>query len=206
MAACGSVPVKEGFFPNGNFRFEDDFTSPALDFRWIGLRGPREDFISIAKKGGLQIAPFSTQIKDVMPTSTLFYRQQHSHFTANTTLNFKPRNEAELAGITCYQSERFNYVFGITKKDKDYFLLLAKTQRGKTEVVAKIKITPDVPVSLKVEAKGNEYRFYYSVNSGEFANLGGTVSGDILSTNVAGGFTGSLIGLYATTGNDIMID
>jgi xylan 1,4-beta-xylosidase len=33
--------------------------------------------------------------------------------------------------------------------------------------------------------------------------LGGTVSGDILSTGVAGGFTGALIGLYATQVNDI---
>lgn len=197
---------KDGFFPNGNFRFEEDFTSPSLDLRWIGVRGSREDFISIAKKGGLQIAPSSTHIKEMKPTSTLFYRQQHSHFTANTTLNYKPRSGNELAGITCYQNERFNYVFGITKKDKDNYLLLAKTEGGKTTIVAQTKITPDVPIFLKVEAKGNEYRFYYSVSGGEYTNLGGTVSGDILSTNVAGGFTGSLIGLYATAGNDIQID
>ena len=35
-----------------------------------------------------------------------------------------------------------------------------------------------------------------------YQNVGGTVSGDILSTNVAGGFTGAMIGLYATTSND----
>mgnify|MGYP001664434354 CR=1 FL=1 len=34
-----------------------------------------------------------------------------------------------------------------------------------------------------------------------FKNLGGIVSGDILSTNVAGGFTGNMIGLYATSAN-----
>jgi xylan 1,4-beta-xylosidase len=31
--------------------------------------------------------------------------------------------------------------------------------------------------------------------------VGGTVSGDILSTDVAGGFTGCLLGLYATSAN-----
>ena len=30
--------------------------------------------------------------------------------------------------------------------------------------------------------------------------------GDILSTNVAGGFTGCLIGLYATSANDIVVN
>lgn len=194
---------KDGFFPNGNFKFEDSFASDSLDLRWIGLRGPREKFISIAKKGGLQITPFATNIKEVKPTSTLFYRQQHSSFSASTALKFKPKAENELAGLTCYQNERFNYVFGVTKKDKDYLLVLAKTAKGQTTIVASTKIDVEAPVSLQVVADGNDYRFNYAVEGGEYTNLGGTVSGDILSTNVAGGFTGSLIGLYATLTNDI---
>ena len=62
---------KDGYFPNGNFTFTDNFTSEKLDYRWIGLRGPREAFISTTKKG-LQINPFDTNIKEVKPTSTLF--------------------------------------------------------------------------------------------------------------------------------------
>lgn len=196
---------KDGFFPNGNFKFEDNFASDSLDLRWIGLRGPREKFISIAKKGGLQITPFTTNINEVKPTSTLFYRQQHSSFSAATTLTFKPKAENELAGLTCYQNERFNYVFGVTKKDKDYMLVLAKTAKGKTTVVASTKIDVKTPISLQVVADGNDYRFNYAVDGGEYQNLGGTVSGDILSTNVAGGFTGSLIGLYATVANNITL-
>ena len=42
---------------------------------------------------------------------------------------------------------------------------------------------------------GDKYQFVYALNQGDFVNLGGTVSGDILSTDVAGGFTGSLVGL-----------
>lgn len=194
---------KDGYFPNGNFTFEDKFISNDLDLRWIGLRGPREDFISIAKKGGLKINPFTTQIKEVKPTSTLFYRQQHSHFTATTTMQYRPDTEDALAGLTCYQNEKFNYVFGVTKKDKDYILLLAKTEKGKTTIIASTKIDIKKPVSLQVEAKGNDYRFNYAIDNATFVNLGGTVSGDILSTDVAGGFTGALIGLYATNGNTI---
>ncbi len=196
---------KDGFFPNGNFKFEDNFASDSLDLRWIGLRGPREKFISIAKKGGLQITPFTTNINEMKPTSTLFYRQQHSSFSAATTLTFKPKAENELAGLTCYQNEHFNYVFGVTKKDKDYMLVLAKTAKGKTTVVASTKIDVKTPISLQVVADGNDYRFNYAVDGGEYQNLGGTVSGDILSTNVAGGFTGSLIGLYATVANNITL-
>jgi xylan 1,4-beta-xylosidase len=69
--------------------------------------------------------------------------------------------------------------------------------------VASTKIDVKKPIWLQVAANGDDYRFNYSVDGKNFENLGGTVSGDILSTNVAGGFTGQLIGLYATAGNDI---
>lgn len=191
----------EGFFPNGNFTFTDNFTAPKLDYRWIGMRGPREDFITTSKNG-LNIKPFAVSIKAVAPVSALFQRQQHQHFTATTTMKFTPKSENELAGLTCYQSERFNYVFGITKKDKDFYILLEKTEKGQSKIIASAKIDVKMPVQLQVTAKGDEYKFNYSVDGLNFTNLGGIVSGDILSTNVAGGFTGSLIGLYATSAND----
>jgi len=192
---------KDGFLPNGNFTFTDDFMAPKLDYRWIGLRGPREDFILQSKKG-LIINPFATNIKEVKPTSTLFYRQQHISFTATTTLTYQPQTEKDLAGITCVQGERFNYVFGITKKDKDFYLLLQRTARGKSTIVASTKIDLKTPVQLRVKAVGDNYEFSYSVNGTDFTNVGGTVSGDILSTDVAGGFTGAMIGLYTTSVND----
>ncbi|MBN1144295.1 MAG: glycoside hydrolase family 43 protein [Bacteroidales bacterium] len=192
---------KEGFLPNGNFTYTEDFTSDKLDYRWIGLRGPRENFISV-NKNGLQINPFQTNIKEVKPTSTLFYRQQHSNFTFTTTLQYKPVSEKDLAGLVCLQSERFNYVFGVTKKADAYYLLLERTEKGQSKVLASTPIDIKTPVQLQVKGAGDNYTFSYSLNGTEFVNLGGTVSGDILSTNVAGGFTGCLIGLYATAAND----
>ena len=192
---------KDGFFQNGNFTFTDDFLAPKLDYRWIGLRGPREDFIVTSKKG-LIINPFATNIKELKPTSTLFYRQQHINFTGTTTLVYQPQTEKDLAGITCVQNERFNYVFGITKKDKDFYLLLERTARGKSTIVASTKIDLKAPVQIRVKAIGDNYEFSYSANGTDFTNVGGTVSGDILSTDVAGGFTGAMIGLYATSANN----
>lgn len=191
----------QGFFPNGNFTFSDNFLSEKLDYRWIGVRGPREDFMNVTKNG-LQITPYETNIKAVAPISSLFHRQMHNSFTATTTMNYTPGSEKDLAGLVCYQSEMFNYVFGITKKGNDYYLLLQRTGKGGSKILASIKIEIQKPVKLQIRADGDDYRFNYSIDGGEFINIGGTVSGDILSTNVAGGFTGCLIGLYATFGND----
>lgn len=197
---------KEGYFPNGNFTFTENFTSSPLDYRWIGLRGPREEFVSVLKEGGLQIAPFPVTIKEVKPTSTLFHRQQHSNFSFTTTLKYAPKSEKDLAGITCVQSERFNYVFGVTKKDKEFYLVLERTERGVSKVLASTKVELKEPIRLQVKGAGDDYEFSYSTDGGRFVCLGGTVSGDILSTNVAGGFTGCLLGLYATSANDIVVE
>jgi xylan 1,4-beta-xylosidase len=194
---------KDGFFPSGNFTFEENFTSNKLDYRWIGLRGPRENFISVTKKG-LQINPFAVNIKELKPTSTLFYRQQHNAFSFATTIDYKPASEKDLAGIVCLQNEKFNYVFGITKKGNDTYVLLERTEKGASTIISSTKIDIKKPVRLQVKANGDSYEFSYSTNGTDFENLGGAVSGDILSTNVAGGFTGALVGLYATTTNDAL--
>lgn len=197
---------KEGFFPNGNFTFSDNFTSGKLDYRWIGLRGPREVFAS-STKGGLVIRPMAANIKEVKPTSTLFYRQQHNSFSFTTTLNYKPAIEKDLAGVVALQSEAFNYVFGVTKKGKEYFVVLQRNERKNREqqITSSILTSKSVdvakPIKLKIEAKGDVYTFSYAVGDGDFVEAQ-TVSGDILSTDVAGGFTGALLGLYATTSND----
>lgn len=195
---------KDGFFPNGNFVFTDNFSLKNLDYRWIGLRGPREEFISITPKG-LQIKPFESNIKELRPTSTLFYRQQHNSFTVTVTMDYIPKSNKDLAGIVCYQKETFNYVFGITKKENDYYLVLERTENGKSTIIASQRIDLTKPVRLQVKARGDDYSFNYSINNSDFQNLGGTVSGDILSTNIAGGFTGCLIGLYATSANDVQL-
>lgn len=191
-----------GFFPNGNFTFSDALTNSDLDKRWIAMRGPRENFITITKKG-VKINSFDTNIKAKAPISALFHRQQHASFEATVALDFMPKSEKELAGITCYQNEKFNYVFGLTKKGKDYYLVLEKTEKGSSTIVAHEKIELSKMMQLKVTAEGDNYTFNYSLDGKTFKNLGGKVSGDILSTDIAGGFTGNLIGLYSTLSNDM---
>lgn len=192
---------EDGFFPNGNFTFRDDFRSSNLDYRWIGVRGPREEFVKTDKKG-IILTPFPVNLKAVAPTSTLFHRQQHRYFTATTTLQYQPASEKDLAGMVCYQSERFYYLFGITRKGKQDYLVLQRTERGASTILASTPIETGKPLLLQITANGDDYRFNYSMNGESYHNLGGTVSGDILSTDVAGGFTGNLIGLHATTKND----
>lgn len=192
---------KNGFFPNGNFTFSDHLNN-TLDNRWIAMRGPKENFIKVTKNG-VKINSFTTNIKDKAPVSALFHRQQHASFEATVNLDFKPKSEKELAGISCYQNEKFNYVFGLTKKGKDFYLVLERTEKGNSVLLKSEKISLNKNIKLQVVSQGDDYQFNYSLDGNNFMNVGGAVSGDILSTDIAGGFTGSLIGLYSTSANDI---
>jgi xylan 1,4-beta-xylosidase len=198
---------KENFLPNGNFSFNDNFSAGKPDYRWISLRGPREEFIETSKQG-LKIKPYPVNIKEVKPTSTLFLRQMHNSFSFTVSMNYRPSSEKELAGLVALQSESFNYVFGLTKKGNDYHLLLERNERKarsretNSTILASNIIELKAPIRLRIRAEGDNYEFSYSLDGADFVNLAENVSGDILSTDVAGGFTGCLLGLYATTAND----
>ncbi len=194
---------ESGFLPNGNFTFADRFESRQPDYRWISLRGPADAFVSMTGSG-MGIRPFAVNIHEARPTSMLCYRQQHNSFTATTTLEYTPASENDLAGIVCLQKESFHYVMGMTRKGADLYVVLQRTQAGTSSVLASERLSAGGAIRLRVSARGDVYRFGYALaGSEEFRPLGGAVPGDILSTNVAGGFTGALIGLYATSANDI---
>lgn len=209
-----------------NWTFNDSFSKFPLDYRWIAMRGPREEFISQAKNGGLVITPSQNRITDLAPISALFHRQQHINYTAETTLKFTPNTPTAEAGLCLYQSEKYNYTFVIAKKDKENVIRLVKTSakrgsantgdvnanKANTEILAEAPVNTKLQIVLRVVCKGDKLNFFYAeqkVNvqgkvmtldlpALDFQQLGGDFSADILTTDVAGGFTGNLIGLYAT--------
>lgn len=200
------------FFPSGNWTFNETFQTWPLDYRWIAMRGPRENFIVKGKQGGLTIVPSANKITDVAPISALFHRQQHSSYTAETSIVFTPKTDTEEAGIALYQSEKFNYTFTICKNGKETVVRLVRTEaeRGNAntgdvnnhtasrKVVAEIPVSTKGVINLRVVARGDKLQFMCAEGGSDYKQVGPDMSGDILTTDVAGGFTGNLIGLYAT--------
>ena len=193
---------KEGFMPNGNFHFEDKFDGQSFDQRWISVRGPYQDFAALTAQG-LEIRPAAQRFEgNTASPSMLCFRQQHAAFTAETTLKYLPASETDMAGLVCLQNENFNYILGLTKQQEGYCVVLKKMEKGVTSVLASRPIAKlRGSVTLRVTAKGNAYQFSYAVGKADFVNVGEAVSGNILSTQMAGGFTGCLLGLYATSAN-----
>jgi len=55
---------------------------------------------------------------------------------------------------------------------------------------------------LKVEARGQDYGFYVATEPEAWRPVAERVDGRLLSTPVAGGFTGAYIGVYASSNGE----
>lgn len=189
----------------GNVKINDKFMS--IDPMWIQVRTPKKEWYRIAEGHGfvpnsMELDARPVNIYEEKNPSFLCRWIKNFNFTSTITVDFKPSAEEELAGMVVYQKETNNYVLGKTLRNGKPVVVLYKAEgkgfgRGmeKTEI-ASIDVD-DAPVTLKVVAKGADYQFYCNDKP-----MGGAQDGRILSTEVAGGFTGATIGMYATSKKD----
>jgi alpha-N-arabinofuranosidase len=62
-----------------------------------------------------------------------------------------------------------------------------------------LKASESAHIKLRITGEGRPYSFAYSVTPDEWEMLAEDVDGSILSTQVAGGFVGAYVGMYART-------
>ncbi|NLK22077.1 MAG: glycoside hydrolase family 43 protein [Epulopiscium sp.] len=181
----------------------DNFEGKELDYKWLFIRNPREDFYSLEERHGyIRIKLRPQKLSELVNPSFIGLRQQHMDFVAETAMEFNPQNEKESAGIAIVQSNEFYLSMEYTKEEGQNILKLIRCQKGKEEVLAKSRVNAK-RLYLKIEAWGQELRFSYRsvLDSNQSIILADNVDGRILSTDVAGGFVGNTIGMYCTSNN-----
>jgi xylan 1,4-beta-xylosidase len=65
-------------------------------------------------------------------------------------------------------------------------------------VAASAAVDARQPIRLKIRGRADRYDFLYAEGSGAWKTLAADQDGRILSTAVAKGFVGTMLGLYAT--------
>lgn len=178
----------------------DQFDAPLLGFCWNFLRTPREDFWSLTERSGhLRLRLRPQTISEWSNPSFVGRRQQHFHFAARTHMEFTPRQSHECAGLVVLQNNDFQYRCVVTLNEAGHCVTrLIQRQAGHETQLAEQPIEPG-RVYLKVEAHEQDYRFYVANVPEQWQPLGATVDGRILSTTLAGGFVGAMLGLYASS-------
>lgn len=182
----------------GNFSYTDRFEGPELNLRWNFLRH-KPNFYQTGENG-LIITPMNGNIYKRDAMSAIWCHQQHTNFTAETTLAYAPQNDKQLAGLALLQKEDCNFVFGKTLINGRPALVLNRTEKQTVRVATAFLGDNDAaqPVELRVEGRGRYYDFLYRIGSGAWQMMARGVDGVNLSTHASGGFIGNCIGLYAT--------
>ena len=201
---AGLKPAAKNEF-SGNFSYVDNFDVDnnkaglkELNPRWMFLR----DFVDCYKveNGKLKFNLLPGNIYKREPMSAIWARQQHGTFTAETEINFTPRNDKDIAGLALLQKEDHNFVLGKTMKNGKLMITLTRSEKNNVTIAsAPIK---GGKLKLKVEGHDRYYDFYYAEEGGSWQLLAKGVDASNLSTQKSGGFLGACIGLYASSNKE----
>ncbi|WP_145321780.1 glycoside hydrolase family 43 protein [Paenibacillus xylanexedens] len=175
----------------------DNFLDHKLDDTWNFLRNPYQTDWSLSERPGwvtLHGSPIT--LNDCASPAFIGRRQQHMECTVSSILEFEPVQEGEEAGMTVFMDERFHYEIALTLIEGRKTVFLRK-RVGSLSVIEGQTEYQGTTIKLEIEADTQWYTFSFYDLHGETIRLGRGERG-LLSSEVAGGFTGVYFGLYAT--------
>jgi len=185
----------------GNFTTHDDFDASTLARSWMFIRTPREQWWDLSSSPGqLSIRARHEELGGLGQPSFIGRRQQHTNASASTVMRFTPTDDGDRAGLTAFHNETHYYLLALARRGgRTVVELERRAGRGDSAIVATVPVSlaPDAPVYFRIDARGGLYDFYYALRPNEWIPVQRDADGTILSTKKAGGFVGTLFGLYA---------
>ena len=175
----------------------DDFDRPELDPRWISVRRPPSAISSTATRDGwLELKGDGNTLDSPFPTMVA-RRQQHRTCCARALVD---RRDAAEAGLTLYMDERHHFEVAVAGDET-----VVRIRIGPASTVIARRAMPAGPTVLTVTTRRahrgpDDVVLGVEHPDGEHEELA-TLDGRYLSTEVAGGMTGRVVGVYAIGGS-----
>lgn len=187
-------------YPGGNFNWNDDFNSNRLGWEWLTLRGGATGLYSLeSNPGALTLKCANTLASEKEMPAYIGRRVQHHQYDAIANMEFTPADANDRAGILVFKDEQHHYYLAKGKHNGKEAVSLYKISPEGEEVVASTPVS-NRKVSLKVSSDGPQLHFYCSTNGGRtWKTVAKNQDASFTSTAKTGGFTGTTIGLYATS-------
>lgn len=180
------------------------WTTDGLANEAFFIRTPQTCYYKIDKDGKLELNARSITLDEWKQPSAIGRWITNNEFKAQTALNFTPVFTDDFAGIILFHNDACNIRFGKTLDTQGKACLkLTAYSQGKcsTEIIVPLS-AEEVNKKIWLQIVGDNqvnYTFNYSFNpKAAWIQAGKPVSADLLSTQTAGGFTGTMVGIYAT--------
>lgn len=182
----------------GNFVLVDEFNSPVLNQQWLYVRTPVADWADLTQRPGwLAIHALHVGLDSLQNMSFLARRQQHQTYDASTELDIKAYPTRVSAGLAAFQNQNYWYFLGVRRHEGNLEVFLEKRAGKQTETVAATTLPGNTAsIKLRISARTRDYSFYFDAGATGWKPLKEHEDGSILSTDVAGGFVGAMVGPY----------
>ena len=180
-----------------------DFERDKLGFEWQYLRNPiRENYSLAEKKGYLKISASPYTLNETEAVSLICRRQTEHDFSVTTLLEFDSSNDNEEAGFTLIQNNTHHYDL-LLKRSGEKTIVQLRVHVGSLSYIAAEETVSNNQILFRIKGTPSQYAFYFAdPQSSEYKELG-RLDTRYLSTEVAGGFTGVMIGLYTSSNGKV---
>lgn len=179
---------------SGNFTARDEFDGSSLRPEWLQIYAPAQRWFELSD-GAITIHPLRVNLDARRNASFLARRQQHLHFDASTQLT-PPVSGGVAAGLAVYQSEHAWYFLGTRRVGDALQVFLERHAGSALQIAAGRGIDAPATLRLRISGDGGRYSFYYDAGQG-WQPLLENDDASILSSEVAGGFVGAVLGPFA---------
>jgi alpha-N-arabinofuranosidase len=182
----------------GNFALLDEFNT-VLSQQWLYVRTPVANWADLTQRPGwLTLHALHVGLDSLQNMSFLARRQQHQTYDASTELDATAYPTQVSAGLATFQNQNYWYFLGVRRHDGNLEVFLEKRAGKQTETVATTPLTGGPEhIKLRISARAGDYSFYFDAGPTGWKPLKEHEDGSILSTDVAGGFVGAMVGPYA---------
>ena len=175
----------------------DDFAKNRLDFQWIHLRNlPATDFSLAKRTSCLSLHCTRDSLDDLGAPAFAGRRQQHFAMQATTRIEFEPNAENEEAGLTVLIDHRHHAELVVSQRNGKKVAFLRRRVGDLVDKTTPREL-PAGPVTLRVISDRENYHFSHSLADDGLHSIGAHEV-RYVSTAVAGGYTGVVLGMFAS--------
>jgi len=198
----GSAPVPT----SGPFTVRDEFDGTKLPLHYMMRRAPAERWFSVSG-GKLVIRGRTEGLSTEGNPSFLARRLQHQQMSTTTLMDYSGLRRGDVAGLAIGQNEKF-WMSVQVERTGNGARVTVRRRAGATDPAegallgsAPLRAGPARSIRLRIDGSGPDYSFLFAEPTGGWRILAEKVDGTILSSTVAGGFQGAVVGPFVTDGD-----
>lgn len=174
------------------------FDATILPPEFLTLRNHRENILSLsARPGFVRLFMRQDSLKDRGEPAYLALRQQHIYFEAETMIHPCFGEDGGCAGIALMQSNENHVRAEYFREDEMSGLCVVQCVEGADTVLGLLEDVEEEKVAWKLVVRGLLADIWYRFD-GDWQLLASDIDLKPLSTELAGGFVGCTVGMYAS--------